>query len=454
MTMKKIFLSMLALLSFACCTKQTSCEAPGKHVEWAYNAVIYELNTRQFTPEGTFAAATEQLPVLKDLGVDIIWVMPMQPIGELGRKGGLGSYYAIKDYCAVNPEFGTKEDFQAFVDKAHGLGMKVILDWVANHTAPDHPWTQNEGWHYRDSLGNLMVQYDWTDISKLNYSNADMRHAMLESMKWWLDTFGIDGFRCDVAYEVPTDFWDATYDTLRMTHPNIFTLSEAEHADSLLTVKSFDMYYGWELHHIMNDVAQGKKNADSLWAYFAKADTIFPDYAIRMNFTSNHDENSWAGTEMTRMGDAYPMFAAFTYFIPGMPLIYTGQEYGSNRMLRFFDKDTIERKDNAQEFAMYKKLNKMRHESKILRSQEKGAAMHCLTNDNNAVFSAIRVCPCGKKAVVGIFNMTDEEQTVNIPVAHPGLALPETFTDLDGVKYSIKEPLHLTLAPWQYIIMQ
>lgn len=451
----KLLIVSLALLLFAGCTKKSSSETPAKHVDWAYNGVIYELNTRQFTPEGTFAAATDQLPLLQELGVDIIWVMPMQPIGVEGRKGTLGSYYAIKDYCAVNPEFGTEEDFQTFVDKAHSLGMKVILDWVANHTAPDHPWTHKEGWHHRDSLGNLEVRYDWTDIAALDYSNQDMRHAMLESMRWWLDTFGIDGFRCDVAYEIPTDFWNNTYDTLRSSHPDIFTLCEAEHPDSLLTISAFDMYYGWELHHIMNEVAQGTKNVDSLWSYFAKADTIFPEYAIRMNFTSNHDENSWAGTEMKRMGNAYPMFAAFTYFIPGMPLIYTGQEFGSDKQLRFFEKDTIIRRDNAPEFELYKQLNALRHDCKLLSSQERGAKMYRLTCHQPNIFAAIRPCKCGK-AVIGIFNMSGEQVDAEVVVTLQGYdgKLPDTLKDDNGKEYQLAQPINVTLQPWEWTILK
>lgn len=454
MKTKQLLTALLALMLFAGCDKKAA-EQPSKHVEWAYSSVIYELNTRQFTPEGTFAAAAEQLPMLKELGVDIIWVMPMQPIGIKERKGSLGSYYAIRDYCAVNPEFGTEADFHAFVDKAHELGMKVILDWVANHTSPDHPWTNNPGWHYRDSLGNLTVQYDWTDISKLDYSNPDMRHAMLRSMRWWLDTFGIDGFRCDVASEIPTDFWNSTYDTLRMSYPNLFTLCEAEHPDSLLTLKAFDMYYGWELHHIMNDVAQGNKNVDSLWAYFAKADTLFPEYAIRMNFTSNHDENSWAGTAIERMGDAHYLFTAFTYFIPGMPLIYNGQESALNKRLRFFEKDTIAHNTDTPEFELYRLLNHMRHNNKLMASPERGAKMYRLPCDNPNVFAAIRPCPCGK-AIIGIFNMSADTQQATIltrPEGYDG-KLPDKYAAPNEEPVEIGATYSINLPAWQWILLQ
>ena len=199
--MKKALFFALALVTFASCA-QTEL----RHPKFAYDATIYELNTRQATPEGTFAAAEELLPELRDNGIDIIWVMPCQPIGKITRKGTLGSYYSIIDYCAINPEFGTREDFEHFLHKAHKMGFKVILDWVANHTAPDSEWTKNEGWHYRDSLGNLMVQYDWTDISKLDYHSDAMRTEMLKAMHWWTDHICIAGIRCDVAGKEPTAY--------------------------------------------------------------------------------------------------------------------------------------------------------------------------------------------------------------------------------------------------------
>ena len=243
--MKKSLLFIAAALMMVSCAQEEL-----RHPKWAYDATIYELNTRQATEEGTFAAAEALLPTLRENGIDIIWVMPCQPIGVITRKGTLGSYYSIIDYCAINPEFGTRKDFEHFLKEAHKQGFKVILDWVANHTAPDSEWTKNDGWHYRDSLGNLMVQYDWTDISKLNYENQDMRAEMLKAMHWWMDSIGIDGFRCDVAGEVPTDFWNWAMADLRLTHPDMFTLAEDEDKAQELTESAFDMYYGWTLHHI------------------------------------------------------------------------------------------------------------------------------------------------------------------------------------------------------------
>ncbi|MBQ7631991.1 MAG: lipoprotein [Paludibacteraceae bacterium] len=425
--MKKSLIFALAVLALAGCK-----QAELRHPKWAYDATIYELNTRQATPEGTFQAAEALLPELRENGIDIIWVMPCQPIGKITRKGTLGSYYSIIDYCAINPEFGTRADFEHFLATAHQQGFKVILDWVANHTAPDSEWTKNDGWHYRDAEGNLMVQYDWTDISKLNYDNQDMRAEMLKSMRWWMDSIGIDGFRCDVAGEVPTDFWNWAMGLLRLEHPDMFTLAEDEDKAQELTESAFDMYYGWTLHHLMNEVAQGKKGVEDLWAYFAKADSTIRPEAIRMNFITNHDENSWNGTEQERMGDAAPLFAAFCYVVPGMPMIYTGQLRGNHHRLEFFEKDPI---DSDPEFAqadLYKSLNALRERNKALFSPECGAPMVRIDCNNEHIFA----CSRSKEGrwhtntVIAVMNMSAEPQNVT-------LATGETFD----------------LAPWGYEII-
>lgn len=416
-----------------------------RHPAYAYDATIYELNTRQFTPEGTFVAAEAYLPELKELGVDIIWMMPLQIIGELNRKGTLGSYYAIKDYCVVNPEFGTVEDLEHFIDHAHELGMRVILDWVANHTSPDSEWTKNEGWHYRDSLGNLTVQYDWTDISKLDYHNQDMRNEMLRCMKYWVDEVGFDGFRCDVAGEIPTDFWNWAMAEIRVNHPDLFTLAENEDKAQELTESAFDMYYGWELHAHMNKVAQGKETVEDLWVYFAnRKESIRPE-AIRMNFTSNHDENSWAGTEFERMGEGAHAFAAFCYAVPGMPLIYTGQEHHLNHRLEFFEKDGFER-GHMEEFPMYQALNDFRKANPALWSNEIGAPMTRIACDNEKVFSCARVAE--DNTVLGIFNFSGEEQKVTLQTE----GLEGEYVCICGMPVVVGSEDVVTLKPWEWLM--
>ena len=410
--MKKALFFALALIGLMSCAKQVEL----RHPKWAYDATIYELNTRQATPEGTFAAAEGLLPALKENGIDIIWVMPCQPIGVITRKGTLGSYYSIIDYCAINPEFGTRADFEHFLAKAHDMGFKVILDWVANHTAPDSEWTQHEGWHYRDSLGNLMVQYDWTDISKLNYESQDMRDEMLKCMHWWMDSIGIDGFRCDVAGEVPTDFWNWAMGDLRQTHPDMFTLAEDEDKANELTESAFDMYYGWSLHHVMNEIAQGKATVEDLWANLAKTDSTVRPEAIRMNFITNHDENSWNGTEFERMGDAVKLFTTLCYFLPGMPMIYTGQLSGNHHRLEFFEKDVIDIDEEYAQADFLHNMNLMRKHNPALFSPEKGAPLERIGCDNEAIFAAKRCLREGRKVneVIAVMNMSDQPQKVTL----------------------------------------
>ena len=439
-----IVLVGVALLGF--CRAKHPAAAETRHPAFAYYGTIYELNTRQFTPEGTFRAAEAHLPELKDLGVEIIWFMPIQEIGVEGRKGTLGSYYAIKDYCSFNHEFGTREDFVSFVNRAHELGMKVILDWVANHTAPDSEWTKREGWHYRDSLGNLVVQYDWTDIAKLNYENEDMRKEMLKAMHFWMDEIGIDGFRCDVAGEVPTDFWEMAMADLRLTHPDMFTLAENNDKAQELTASAFNMYYGWDLQNTMRKLAKGEISVDDLWSFFEQQDTLIRKEAIRMNFTSNHDENSWNGTEFEWFGEeGAATYAAFTYVIPGMPLIYTGQEFGNHKRLEFFEKDGFERK-HAEQFEMYKNLNAMRRDNPALWSPELGAPMTRIANDNPAIFSCARVLE--DNIVLGIFNFSAEPQTVTLQTA----GLEGDYTCICGMPVMVGTEDQITLRPFEWLI--
>jgi glycosidase len=321
---------------------------PSFHPAWSKNAVIYEVNVRQYTPEGTLAALRSHIPRLKALGVDMLWLMPVQPIGMKNRKGKLGSYYAISDYTAVNPEFGTLADFKAVVDAAHGQGLKVILDWVANHTAFDHEWvTSHPDFYERKPDGSLMNardneghETDWTDVAELQYTNPALRQAMIGEMKWWVDSTGVDGFRCDVAGGVPTDFWVQARTALKAVRPDLFFLAEAEdpgiHA-------AFDMTYGWELHHLLNAIAQGKQSVSALDAYFAKNDSLYGPGAYRMYFTSNHDENSWNGSELERMGANHkPAYILGATAEGSMPLLYSGQEVSMKKRLRFFEKDTID----------------------------------------------------------------------------------------------------------------
>ena len=303
---------------------------------------IYEVNIRQYTPEGTLKAFEDgHLERLHTQDVDILWLMPIFPISEEGRKGTLGSYYAVKNYKEVNPEFGTLEDLKSLVNHAHRLGMKVILDWVANHTGKDNVWTkEHKDFYNLDSLGNPAVPAgtDWDDVADLNYDNPEMRRAMIDAMKYWVINVDIDGFRCDVAGMVPTDFWVECRQELEKTKP-LFMLAEDDNPE---IHKAFDASYNWKIHHIINGIAQGKNTAQDIAAQYDTLMQKFPKNAILMNFTSNHDENSWSKSEYDRMGDYVKQMAVLTYFLPGMPLCYSGQEAANKKALEFFEKDLID----------------------------------------------------------------------------------------------------------------
>jgi glycosidase len=399
------------------------------HPAWSRNAVIYEINVRQFTPEGTLVALQRHLPRLKALGVDILWLMPVQPIGVKNRKGVLGSYYAISDYTAVNPEFGTEADFKAFVNAAHRQGMKVILDWVANHTAFDHKWiTAHKDWYVTRPDGTIINardneghDTDWTDVAELDFGNVAMRRAMIADMRWWLDRTGIDGFRCDVAGGAPTDFWVDARRALRTSRPDLFMLAEAEdpgiHA-------AFDMTYGWRLHHLMNEIAQGKQTTATLDAYFAKDDSLFGRDAYRMYFTSNHDENSWNGTEFERMGANHlPAFVLDATVQRSMPLLYSGQEVSMKKRLRFFEKDTVDW--SGQTLAgFYHAMFDLKHQQPALANGAWGGTQSVLrTNGGDRVYAFTRTK--GANTVLVALNFGDE----GVNAAYERFARPGRYTD-------------------------
>ena len=406
--MKRIVL-LLAIVAAAVACGDKSKKATVEAGDWTEDAVIYELNIRQATTEGTLKAAEAKLPELKELGADVVWLMPLYPIGVEGRKGTLGSYYAIKDYCDVNPEFGTLADFDHFLEAAHNQGLKVIIDWVANHTSPDHPWVtgKDPSWYVRDAEGKTIVEYDWTDIAKLNYANKDMRSEMEKSMRFWLDR-GIDGFRCDVAFQVPQDFWADVFTKFRNEYSRrLFFLAEGEEA--WLHEAGFDCTYAWKLHHLLNDIAQGKADADSLVKY---VEWNAQEYGVaersrsahRLMFITNHDENSWNGTEFERMGDAWKAMAVLCWTLPNaQPLIYTGQEVGYNHRFEFFEKDPMPDWHHNAATDFYAGLNALRHAHPALWSD----------NSDFQVLAATDSSICFKRSAEG------DEVTVNVLLKAP-----------------------------------
>ncbi|MHA6280315.1 alpha-amylase family glycosyl hydrolase [Salinimicrobium sp. CAU 1759] len=475
--MKKISILLLGLLTLASCKNEP--EQPVAEVqkeqsiapvtnEAMESAVIYEANIRQYSPEGTFDAFTKDIPQLKNLGVKVIWLMPIYPISEVRRKATgdlsiediedpeerkkyLGSYYAIADYTAVNPEFGNKEDLDELVEAAHANGMYVILDWVANHTGWDHPWleehpefyTQNEQGEPVDPLNPATGEsWGWTDVADLNYDNKELWEAMTAEMEYWIEEHDIDGFRADVAGEVPTEFWEQAVPRLQEIKP-VFMLAESEDKD--LFYNAFDMGYNWEGHHIKNQIAQGKATVEAWDEYMKKIDTTYQEDDYLMNFVTNHDENSWNGTVRERMGDAAEAMVALTYSIPGMPLIYSGQEYDMDKRLKFFEKDTIP-KTKGTMWPLLEKLGQLKTSTPALHGAKEAADYTRLKTSADKQVLAFERTKNGEK-IIYLANLSDK------PVDFQ-LELGENLTPYIGKSdFKLQENDQYHFAPWDYVIL-
>ena len=430
------------------------------HPDWSRNAVIYEVNLRQYTDSGTITAFAGQLPRLKELGVDILWFMPVHPISVDGRKGTLGSYYAVQDYKAFNPEFGTIDQFKETVRKAHDLGMKVIIDWVPNHSGRDNAWVaEHPDWYAKDADGNMYGPYDWTDVYKFDYSNPDMRAAMIDALKFWVKDIDIDGYRCDVAGEVPVDFWDEARPALDSIKP-VFMLAEA--SMPALHNNAFDMGYNWPLSEVMKAVsatagqytfkdAQGnvrefpETHAMAIDSLLNAQAVDYPKDTYLMNMITNHDYNSWEGTEFDRYGNLVPAMAVMTYTIPGMPLLYTGQETGMNRALEFFEKDKApEWEPRNDYFTFYQKLNHLKHTQPALAAGTEGAPMvvYATTSPDLYVYSREK----DGHGVVVLLNLSNADQTVEFTDTTPDVAgMKDYFTTADAA-------LPATMTPGQHLL--
>jgi glycosidase len=381
-----------------------------KHPEWSKNATIYQINTRQFSEEGTFKAAEKELPRLKELGIDIIWLMPIHEIGEKNRKGSMGSPYAVKDYYSVNPEFGSLEDLKAFVNKAHELDMYVILDWVANHTAWDNVLVEEHPeWYERDYKGDFRPTpwWDWSDIIDLDYSQPELRKYMTEAMKYWVEEADIDGYRCDVAGFVPIEFWNNLRKELDAIKP-VFMLAEWEARD--LHAEAFDMTYAWDWNEKLHNICMGKADVNQLYIYYSWNESAYPKNSMRMTFVSNHDKNAWEGTMYEQFGDGLEAAIALSVIGEGMPLIYNGQEAGNDRRLAFFEKDAITWQDH-EIGDLYKKLFKLMKTNTTLWHAKWGSRMVKVPNNyESKVFSFVRQNEQDK--VFAVFNFSDEAKTV------------------------------------------
>jgi glycosidase len=482
--------SLLGLLLFSCerresndtivsTTEDTADVATEPNVpDWSKDAAIYEVNLRHFTPEGTFEAFEEHIPRLADMGVDILWFMPVHPISEKNRKGELGSPYAVADYKDVNPDFGTMEDFRKMLDAIHSAGMYAIIDWVPNHTGWDNPWIEQHPDFYTKKDGEITdpinpatgESWGWTDVADLDYDNDEMRDSMIAAMAYWVEDIGIDGFRVDVAHGVPVDFWAEASEELYAIEP-LFMLAEAE-VPEIVNNGAFVMDYGWEMHHLLNEIAKargafrgdgeqdlsniarqegadvpiaiGTVNALSIDELLAEKKEAY-DRGYQMQFTSNHDENAWAGTEFSRFGEGHKAFAVLTATFDGMPLIYSGQESAVDKQYEFFTKDEIEWGDYAYA-DFYKTLFDLKEDNKALWNGTHGGKLVKIPTGNDENIYAFTREKDGDQVIV-VINLSAQEQTATL--AGDGYAgnYQEAFT---GENTDVRAGMKMQLEPWGY----
>ncbi|MHA7900141.1 MAG: alpha-amylase family glycosyl hydrolase [Henriciella sp.] len=420
------------------------------HPDWAQDAVIYQINTRQFTPEGTFKAAEAHLPRLKDLGVDILWLMPIHPIGEVNRKGSLGSPYAIKDYFGVNPEFGTEQDFRDFVDAAHAQGFKVILDWVANHTAWDNPLVERHpDWYETDWKGDFHPTpwTDWADIIDLNYDNADLRAYKTAALKYWVEEFGVDGYRCDVAGYVPLDFWETARAELDEIKP-VFMLAEWQQRD--LHRKAFNASYGWAWKEAAQRIAQGHSDAGDLRGFLGDQISTWPLDAYRMLYTENHDQNAWDGSTGEIYGDAYHAMLTLSFVTEGIPLIHNGQEVGNQNQLEFFERDPIDWGDFSHpDGDLIKQLIAIKKANPALHNGAAGGRIIPVSTDNPSQILSFAREKDGNQVLV-FFNLSDQPAEFQITDGPAAGAWTDALT---GNKDTIRLGATRTYGPWSGTVL-
>jgi glycosidase len=447
--------TITALIFLGCNSSAPKAPHAVPYPEWVRNSIIYETNVRQYSPEGTFKALQKDLPRIKDLGIDILWLMPIYPIGIKDRKvpagatTSLGSYYSIRDYKAINPEFGNGEDFKQLVNKAHAMGIKIMIDWVANHTSRDNSWiTDHPGWYKKDKNGTIATPFDWTDCAQLDYTNQAMRQTMVEAMKFWIINYDIDGFRCDMAGLVPTDFWEEARTELQKIKL-IYFLAENEDKPELGKY-AFDSNYGWEMHHLMADVTQGKKKVTEILRLQAKVDSTMPSRAFKLNFITNHDENSWNGTAKEKFGNGEEGCAVLTFTLPGMPLVYNGQEVSLTKRLSFFTKDTIDW-SNKDKYAFYKTLISLKHRNEAIWNPPYGGTIQPVaTTAPEKLIAFVR--SKGKAQVFVLINLSADPVSATIN----GTTADGTYVNIFNKNKIILDADNRDcyLEPWGYLVLE
>ncbi|MEO6733382.1 MAG: alpha-amylase family glycosyl hydrolase [Ferruginibacter sp.] len=419
-----------------------------KKADWIYNTDVYEVNLRQYSHEGTFNAFLKELPRLKDMGVSTLWFMPVTPIAQKGKKGTMGSQYACSDYTAISPEFGTLDDFKNFVKKAHEMGFKVIIDWVANHTGWDHVWTKSHPEYFKmDSATNdFKVASGMDDIIELDYKNPALRKAMIDAMKYWVTECDIDGYRCDLAFWVELDFWQEAREELEKTK-TLFWLAESDPLENPDYYRAFDACYSWTWMHKTEDFYKNSQDIKILDTVLHQYDSVA---GIKLWFTTNHDENSWNGTEYEKYGDAAKAFAVHSFTWEGIPLIYSGQELPNLKRLKFFEKDVIDWNGKYALHEFYKTLLALRKTNPALRAGDYASTtIRLQTNAGNSVIAYLR--KNGEHEVLVLLNMSKSPVECIVQDEHLLGAFTEVF---EKTKHDFKNSQSFSLQPWAYLVYQ
>ncbi|MFT3981833.1 MAG: alpha-amylase family glycosyl hydrolase [Ferruginibacter sp.] len=408
---------------------------------------IYCVNLRQYTPEGTFAAFSGHLPRLKDMGVEIIWFMPIHPIGKVRKKGTLGSYYSISDYTDTNPEFGSKADFRQLVEYAHSLGIKVIMDWVANHAAWDNVWTKDHpDFFERDAEGNFKPPYDWDDVIQVNHNNPDEQQAMIDAMLYWIREFDIDGFRADLAHLTPLPFWINARVQASSVKDNLVWLAETENIEYH---QAFDISFTWKWMHATEEYCKGQQPFSALTDCLQYYKTDFPSDALRLWFTSNHDENSWNGTAFEKYGDYVKALSVFNATWQGLPLIYSGEEDMLDKRLLFFDKDPIEWKNGFAWHGFYKTLLELRKNCAAIGSDPESFPQWIPGTREKELIAFYR--SRGSSVLITAINMSKEKQVFSASIPELNGMYTNIFT---GKEIWLNEDIVMELEAGEFAVLQ
>lgn len=412
---------------------------------WLDKAVIYEVNVRQYSKEGTFEAVRKDLSRIKDMGVTILWLMPIHPISEVNRKGTLGSYYSISDYYGVNPEFGTMEDFDNLVRTARNLGLKVILDLVINHTGWDHPWIQSHPEYYVQENGQIIHPKgtDWDDVAQLNFSNPDLVDELVAMTTYWVKQHNIDGYRADVAGLVPVEVWDKIHEGLLKVNPDVFMLAEDHSVTNWFDVFHAN-YGGWPLMKVFKSVANGNDNDQLFFEYLNASHRMYPQGNFSMIFTTNHDENSWNGLPKELYKDHLTLFNALTFLLPGLPLIYNGQESSLEKQLLFFEKDEIEWNDYDL-MPMYEQLISLKKANAALFTTNQVHSTVWIEDENASVLTFLRQTSSHENKVFVIANLSKSEQTARVHLSELYRGHYRSWKENDRVFFP--ELFDITLQP-------